>query len=607
MRRSTRYNRPGLTGSAKSATLLGADGDGSTLTLDFTTGILDSRLTFSRLSDATFINSSGFVQYADANHVVNSVLAGAGTGNAPTSWTGSGGINLTIPSAGTRRAETTAAAQNWTACPAFSTQIGVTYSTSVLITSVSGQHYANAFTITGSPTIVGYYRNGSSVAQFGTASDGLITVVWTATTTGNHVARIGIGCTGANVANAVCEFTQPRSVPGTFTQPPYFANTSTTAAYQAPRFDHDPTTLAPRGLLIEGQAVNLARYSETLENTGGFWGYNASTRTVDSADVNPTGGTGSIYFGPTTNGGSRYCGLFLTGQTTTTPYTYSVWLKGKGTADVVISIQSSAGAQNATMTILSQPVGASASVSVTGGGFSKITNLSTTGWTKIQMVLSGNLGGTGTLNVFMYPKETSGQTTADTIYVWGAQLEAGSGASSYIPTGASTATRNADSCVMTGTNFSSWFAGATEGVLYAECERPRKIESPAADHALVGSQYGSGLWIGVTATATNQYPASVLWPTGGFQFAGGIATQIPLLSKQAVRWFNQNDITNFANGTQGGTNTAGTGTVAPAMLTIGANSTSGSAANLDWFNGCVRRVKFWPVALPDSQIISLTT
>jgi hypothetical protein len=160
---------------------------------------------------------------------------------------------------------------------------------------------------------------------------------------------------------------------------------------------------------------------------------------------------------------------------------------------------------------------------------------------------------------------------------------------------------------MTGTNFSSWFAGATEGVLYGEAERPSKIESTAADHAIFGSRYQSGAWVGIAATATNQYPASVIWPTGGFQFAGGIATRIPLVSKQAVRWFNENDITNFSNGTQGGTNTAGTGTVTPAMITIGANSTSGTAATSEWFNGCIRRVKFWPVALPNSQIIALTT
>ena len=42
-------------------------GDGSTLNLDFTTGVLDPRLSFSRASPATFVNSSGYVQFANAN------------------------------------------------------------------------------------------------------------------------------------------------------------------------------------------------------------------------------------------------------------------------------------------------------------------------------------------------------------------------------------------------------------------------------------------------------------------------------------------------------------------------------------------------------------
>ena len=50
-----------------------AGGDGSTLSLDFTTmSGLDSRFTFSRSSTATFINSSGLVQYADSNLLLRS-------------------------------------------------------------------------------------------------------------------------------------------------------------------------------------------------------------------------------------------------------------------------------------------------------------------------------------------------------------------------------------------------------------------------------------------------------------------------------------------------------------------------------------------------------
>ena len=50
------------------------------------------------------------------------------------------------------------------------------------------------------------------------------------------------------------------------------------------------------------------------------------------------------------------------------------------------------------------------------------------------------------------------------IYVWGAQLEVGSYATSYIPTTTAAATRSADLASMTGSNFSSWY-NQTEGTM----------------------------------------------------------------------------------------------------------------------------------------------
>jgi hypothetical protein len=45
--------------------------------------------------------------------------------------------------------------------------------------------------------------------------------------------------------------------------------------------------------------------------------------------------------------------------------------------------------------------------------------------------------------------------------MWGAQTEIGAFPTSYIPTVASTVTRNADVATMTGTNFSDWYTATT--------------------------------------------------------------------------------------------------------------------------------------------------
>lgn len=341
-----------------------------------------------------------------------------------------------------------------------------------------------------------------------------------------------------------------------------------TATAGNPRFDYD-TSGNPRGILIEGSATNLLYHSETFRLTAvasePYWADSAS---VSRGDDTAPDGTAAA----------------------------AVNFVAIGTAGTVIQTAAVGSSANRTFSFWAKR---------SGGGTVEYTLDNGTTWTAVTITASWvRYTATATnANQRVGFRVATGAGTS----IWGAQLEVGNGSSSYVTSGSSQGSRGADSCVMTGTNFSSWFAGATEGVLWAECERPRKIESPAADHGIVGSRYQSGGWLGIGATATNQYPSSILWPTGGFQFAGGIATRIPLVSRQAVRWFNANDITNFSNGTQGVTNTAGTGSVTPAMLTIGANSTSGLAGNLEWLNGCVRRVKFWPVALPDSQIIALTT
>jgi hypothetical protein len=604
--------------------------DGSTLSLDFTTGVLDPRLTFSRSTNATFINSQGLVEWAGANIVLQSgdlSQNGAGQWITRTNLTVSGWTGFSDPFGGSTAVKIIPNDTNglhYVGTADLSMAVGISVTASVYVKasgySMVGLVTTNAnsrahFDLSNQTSVRYGVINNRTITDVGggwyritmsfNVTNGPLVAFWVTVmnTTTDPAANSFAGATGSS--DGVLAWGAQIN-PGSSAQPYYG---TTTTAYHAPRFDYDPTTGQPRGLLIEGTSNNLARYSQTLEDTGSFWGYNETTRTPELFDVNPTGGTGSTSFAPSSDGNSRYAGVFLTGQTTASIYTYSVWLKGKGTNQCIISIQSSTGGQNATMTILSQPAGANASIAGNGTGFPRISNLSTTGWTRVQVVLSANLGGTGTLNVFMYPKDTAGQTTSDSIFAWGAQLEAGSGASSYIPTGASTGSRAFDYCEMgniTPVNYST-----TNGSMLYEGQfsqfratsfstmRTAFCTAAGAIEAFGAFAYGSTMYP-TAQDATNTALATISPAmTINTNFRAAWSLNASLASGEVRGCINGGSIAASGAATPAAMNATAT----PTILTIGGRPGYG----LYYPCGTIKRVKYWPTTLSDETLQSITT
>lgn len=392
-------------------------GDGSTLNLDFTKGVLDPRLIFNRLGTATFVNSQGYVAYADTNLVVNSALVGS---SQATNWVVSGSWDATIPSPGVRRVTTGATAQQkFTSC-AVNITPGITYSVSIYVSEVSGQHYANTLTPTGTAVVSQFYLNGNPVGAYTTASPGLITAVFTTTAGTVNDIRMGIGSTGSNVANAVCEFSQPRCVPGNITQPTYFAS-PIDKAYQAPRFDYSPTTIGePRGLLIEGQAINLCRYSSDPQ----LWvGATNIAAPVNGSGLAPDGV--SIPKQLIMGSGSYHAQQTASTQPIGT-YTFSVYLKAASPQQVGMRVNRQIDGTNSNMII--------ANVTTYWQRFS--VSVTTNAIDVVEIDLDQRNLGAGS--------SVPGPGVAATFLMWGAQLESGSVATSHIPTGASSVTRPSD-------------------------------------------------------------------------------------------------------------------------------------------------------------------
>lgn len=212
---------------------------------------------------------------------------------------------------------------------------------------------------------------------------------------------------------------------------------------------------------------------------------------------------------------------------------------------------------------------------------------------------SGPLVGTGVypnrVTLTFTPTAGSLTLTVSGSVRW-AQLEAGSFATSHIPTAGSQATRVADDAQITGASFSAFYNQA-EGVLFADYDL---IGMPGGMHVAAilfdGANYHrilpySGGMNGKTNLA-NVAQADV------------IQAQPSLNARHKTAYGYQLD--NFALVTDGGTvgtDGSGTATVAANRLLLGA---SGSVVGVGYLNGHIRSVRYYRSRLANDAMRSLT-
>jgi hypothetical protein len=238
------------------------------------------------------------------------------------------------------------------------------------------------------------------------------------------------------------------------------------------RFDYDPVTLAPKGLLIEEQRVNLLTYSEQFDNAN--WNKSNTSVTANTTTA-PDGTLTADTFTPDTTNTIKDAFQTVT-ATLNTAYTSGVFIKSGGDRYAFLMVnQRNSGAfvgyaafiadlQTATLSSVvtsnTAPTNASATLTDDGDGWYRMTVTATTAASGINQVRV-NVGVTNSATAI---SAFVGNGT-DGIFIWGAQLEAGAFATSYIPTEATVVTRNADVATITGTNFSDFWQAGKGGVL----------------------------------------------------------------------------------------------------------------------------------------------
>jgi hypothetical protein len=232
----------------------------------------------------------------------------------------------------------------------------------------------------------------------------------------------------------------------------YIPTTSTINS--APRFDHNPTTGESLGLLVEEQRTNLILQSENLSTT---W-TNVNTSEAINVATAPDGTTTADKL--ITNNGvagvSSYITQTVAKSAAATTYTYSVFAKtgdtGTGTVQL-LAVDTASGANRAS-SIFSTVSGTIVNAASVNGTFTNASSIITPladGWYRCSLTFT--TGTETSINLRLYSRLPTTGNGSSGLLLWGVQVEAGSFATSYIPTTTAAVTRAADVASITGSNF----------------------------------------------------------------------------------------------------------------------------------------------------------
>jgi hypothetical protein len=372
---------------------------------------------------------------------------------------------------------------------------------------------------------------------------------------------------------------------------------TTSVINSAPRFDHNPTTGESLGLLVEEARTNLLLRSEEFDTTWTPTALQAfGSGSIANAIASPSGSITADLITENT-ASSEHNVLQAITVTVNSVYTLSCFAK-KGTRSILAMSPTSPGVANYytlfnldTGAIVFNETGNTSTITALANGWYRCVITRTTG---AAQVLSNNK--IGIANNALSTTYTGDGTSG--IYIWGAQLEAGAFATSYIPTTTAAATRAADVVSITGSAFSSWYS-QSEGTVFAE-----------------GNSYGFSAssfptFAGISdGTASNrlQY-AYITQALGGYLVASGGATVVeiyPNISINPRRAAFAAAANNYAvsfNGASPSVDTAGNMPVGVNQMQIGNLLGAGATNN---FFGTIRRLTYWPQRLPNSTLQSIT-
>jgi len=548
-------------------------------------------LTFSRASSATRISSNGLIEKVRTNLATySSDFASSGSPIDATVST-----NTTTDPFGTSLADSlleAATTGNHLWYRDFTVVNGYEVTYSVYVKSIGGRNVRiSGSTGTGSELAVVDLSNGSILASSGAVSVTSVGSGWyrisvTTTSTGTTVRFIAYAADGTSISYAgntskgIYLFGQQLEY-GVMTD--YIATTSAAVSVGPvsglPRLDYLNST-CPR-LLLEPQRTNSVTYSEQLNNAA--WNKLNTTISANAAAA-PDGTTSADLVYPTTTGADRLIEQVISATTGQT-WTSSFFVKASGFSWVLVYSPNlgTCWFNASTGTFGTIAAGVTATVLGQVNGFWRVSFTGT--------IASGN--------AYFYagPADANNSTTATTsgtngLLIWGAQLEAGAYATSYIPTLGASVTRVADACSdLTATNV----IGQTAGSVFVE-----GYVQDGQESMMFWIKGDTGTYTDFIALIfnTSRVPIVSVYTGGVLQayITGSAVSQG--FHKVAVGYAN-NDFVAYVDGVQIGTDSSGTPPTCSQLFID--QYTDGGVRNVS-----KKQVLLFPTRLSNSDLAALT-
>ena len=326
-------------------------------------------------------------------------------------------------------------------------------------------------------------------------------------------------------------------------------------AVNVPRLDYSDGTCP--SLLLEPQSTNKFSYSEDFNNSA--WTKSGNTFVYSSSTISPDGTlNGTLVEGATDlilGGNNLNDGLGASGGLN---YILTAYVKSKTATKVGLALRENG-----------------------GGTFSRNEDIpiTTNEWKRISVNISSPASAN---SLFAYFGGSDGD-----FYIWGAQLEQGSYATSYIPTQGSAVTRVADSSSQT---VPSGIIGQTEGTLFIEYPNINDL------YAFIGLSINGNNNNRMIIYSSGNNILNAQFRQGAAIKLSGISSLITGKVKGALS-FSSTESVFYVNGTQI--------TVGTAAAWSGLNQVDFNQSNQ--IGAKVSEIKYYNTRLSNAELAALTT